>query len=152
MDIIVSLLFAGLVGGAIGGLFHLLQKYTVNKLPHKDRDKEWAYEPEQRRDFVFLGEQESVFREVVAAVSLVKGAKIKKADTDNGVLRAKTGINWKTFGDAIKIKVRPCDHTSVNVQIESKPWVWGTGVDYGKNFDNAETIAAHLMSKFRRLK
>jgi hypothetical protein len=86
---------------------------------------------------------EEAFILCVASLGAVKGTKIKSEDRVEGRIDAKTGINWKTFGDDISIDVLSAG-AGQRIRVVSRPTMMTTIVDYGQNLDNVERIAGYL--------
>ena len=72
------------------------------------------------------------------------GAQIAKYDATSGVLIAKTGLSWRSFGEIITVKALPLDPSGCEVQIESdvvQVWVL---VDWGANRRNLRHFQSAL--------
>jgi hypothetical protein len=67
-------------------------------------------------------------------------AKVKTFDEKHGLIIAKTGISWKSFGEILFVTVKKDNGNIVRVKIESKPALATTMVDYGKNLENVEKL------------
>ncbi|KKB41474.1 hypothetical protein [Bacillus thermotolerans] len=74
----------------------------------------------------------------------IEGAEVTYEDYEDGVIRAKTGVNLRTFGDQITPLVQKADEETTSVHIQSKPAIPTTIVDYGKNIKNVKTITTYL--------
>ena len=142
-----TLIFCGAIGLIIGGIFQLMDKLGRSNLTHENKDSDLAHEVEQAREIFLIGSVEEVRREAYEGIRKINGVKINYG-IDSRVIKAKTSINWKTFGDKINVAIESYKLDIVKVTIESKPKVWGTTMDYGKNFDNVEIISKHLNNTF----
>jgi len=69
---------------------------------------------------------------------------ILEADLHAGRIIAKTGINWKTWGDIITFDLIREGEESTLVNISSRPASSTTLVDFGKNLDNVQRITSFL--------
>lgn len=76
------------------------------------------------------------FQLCVEAVSQIKRSKIIKEDRLNGIIYAKGGVTWKTFGDHIEFNLVKIDDNRTEVEFSSSPAIRSTLVDYGKNLQN----------------
>ncbi len=50
---------------------------------------------------------------------------------------------------AVTFQEKGANH--ISMEITSKPKIWGTTLDYGKNFDNVETILAYLNLLYKQI-
>jgi len=148
-----TIIVTGLIGGAGGWIFSTvigsIKKGAINNLPHAN--KQQANEVEQNRTIDYECTYEDIFPEAINALSTIKKSKVKIADKSSMLILANTGINWKTFGDKIKITFQEKDKNHISLTINSKPRMPGTIVDYGKNFDNVEIIMAYLAARYRQI-
>ena len=148
-----SILVSGAFGGAAGWIMFIvlrsLQRRAIDKLPHAN--KQFASEVEQDRKADFECNFEDIFQETINAIRTIDKSKVLNADKEAMLILAKTGLNWKTLGDKIKVSFEEKGTNHVSVQITSKPRLWTTTIDYGKNFDNVEKILAHLSLRYERI-
>ena len=134
MDI-KSILITGLTAGVGAWIFSTVlgtvQRRAIANLPHPN--KQYANEVEQNRSVNYECKFDDIFPETINAIRTIKRSKIKKADKKTMSIIAKTGINWKTFGDKIKVTFQENGVNHISVELTSKPKMWGTSIDYGKN-------------------
>ena len=64
----------------------------------------------------------------------------KRVDKERGIIRAYTGSTWKSFGERIEVKIDLIDTDTLSLIVKSRPRIWGNMIDYGKNYENVETI------------
>ncbi len=69
---------------------------------------------------------------------------VKTRDPAGGEIVANTGMTWKTFGDRIAFRIRKVSDESTEVEVESRPIIPLTMVDYGSNRENIEAIGRAL--------
>lgn len=74
------------------------------------------------------------------ALEELKKCRITQQDNKLGVLRARTGMTWKSFGEKIMLTVSPAGKNLCKVTASSEPVIWTTIVDYGKNIENIRSI------------
>lgn len=72
-------------------------------------------------------------------------AEIINEDSGSGIIKAKTKISWKSFGEIITIRFSE-NGKQVTVFVESRPLLGTTLVDYGKNLQNVEKFAKLMIS------
>jgi len=66
------------------------------------------------------------------------GKMVLKADGD--MIELDSGATWRSWGERILLKIHQHDGNTLLVEIQSKPKVFTTVVDYGKNKDNVDLI------------
>lgn len=69
---------------------------------------------------------------------------VKVSDPVSGDIVVSTGMNWKSFGDRIAIRLNRDGDESTEVQVDSQPIIRMTRVDYGSNQQNIEAIGRIL--------
>jgi len=80
------------------------------------------------------------------AIGIIKKAKILEEDHALGIIEAKVGMTWESFGESVMFRMHRVDDLRTHIEISSRPTKRGTLVDYGKNLDNVEK----LLGFFRR--
>ena len=88
---------------------------------------------------------------VAAAAAAVRaieavGGKIEVMDPESGLLRARTGLSWKSFGENLRVNLREVRLGATTIDISSRPRWKSTVVDYGKGFQNVERISRFLQA------
>ncbi len=71
------------------------------------------------------------------------GVAISHVDMDQGLVMAKKGLSWKSFGEDIRVTVIPTD-SGCDVQASSESTVSLTAVDWGANADNMNVLEQTL--------
>jgi hypothetical protein len=97
---------------------------------------------------------ESVVLSCPADVLLDQVAQILKEDwharkivRDTSEVRAKTGINLRSWGDVITVVAARQEANSVTVHITSETWLKTTIIDYGKSKANVKRIRAQITER-----
>jgi hypothetical protein len=86
---------------------------------------------------------EQAFALCLRSLRSVENCRVISQDLEEGVIRAKTGLNWKTWGDAITFKLID-GNGETEIIVSSRPAARSTLVDFGKNLDNVERIKRFL--------
>ena len=81
------------------------------------------------------------------AILFVNRSAIKEKDLQNGTLRAKTRMTWKSFGEVIKISTQSVDNGKTLIEIKNSPFIPTNVIDYGKGLENVETIVNYIKSE-----
>lgn len=87
---------------------------------------------------------DEAFETCLSSIAILKKGKVTQQDRELGVIHAKTGTTWKSFGEKLMLTVSPDGDESCKVSISSKPLVGTTLVDYGKNIENIRSIVEAL--------
>lgn len=136
----------GMVTGLIFGFLlslalFFLQVVSVRMMPYGLSSETLGVY--QVRTLEMKATYEDTLRLCEASLGAVKGAKVRFEDRAGGRIDARTGINWKTFGDDISIDVLKAD-TGNRIRVVSRPALMSTIVDYGQNLENVEKITGYL--------
>ncbi len=86
------------------------------------------------------------FDSCLAAIGTALNGKITTQDRASGLIEARTGMTWKSFGEDILITIREMDENLTQIRIASRPSLFITWVDYGKNSENVEKVFMFLSS------
>ncbi len=89
---------------------------------------------------------EKAFSRCIQSLKTVNMCRIISQNPDKGEIRARAGLNWKTWGDDININLTEGKETT-GVEISSRPSARSTLVDFGKNLDNVERIRRYLLGQ-----
>ena len=68
------------------------------------------------------------------------GAKVAKYNASEGILIAKTGMSWRSFGEIVTIKAVPINHDRCQIDIESDVLQTSVLFDCGANKRNIRHI------------
>lgn len=88
---------------------------------------------------------ETALAKSVQALDTIK-AKVTHKEEANGIIRAKTSINWKSWGEAIEIRLAKQEDGKVMMTVSSRPKLRTTLVDYGKGLENVTSIVDVMSS------
>lgn len=78
------------------------------------------------------------------AVSEIKGGEITSRSKTEGILEARSGRTWKSFGEVITFTLKDMGGDRTEVEFSSRPAAGTTVVDYGKNLQNVRRITVFL--------
>ena len=139
----------GLVGGAAAWIMATfvswLHKRYTKDIP--EEKKELTYEVEQYREFHVHADFEKALSTCLSALKLIKKSKLKNVDRINRVVTASVGVSFRSFGEKLNFYIKEVSPELMKLSIESKPWFWGTSVDYGKNYENIEIVCSHIRAE-----
>lgn len=89
------------------------------------------------------GDYDAVFNRCENALRAI-GASIIASDRSIGLICARTGIGWKSFGEQVEIKVFKSGQEDCTVTLVSDSILSVTLVDYGKNSQNIDALIKYL--------
>ncbi len=87
---------------------------------------------------------EQAFSLCLQSLNTINRCRVMSSNHDHGDIKARTGLNWKTWGDDIQIKLTK-GRNNTEINISSRPSARSTLVDFGKNLDNVEKIRRYLL-------
>lgn len=89
---------------------------------------------------------EDAYSLCLQSLKTIKRCSIQSESPDEGTIKARAGINWKTWGDNVLIELVKGEGSTI-VEISSRPSARSTLVDFGKNLDNVERIKRFLLDQ-----
>ncbi len=135
--ILSGLIFGTLVSYILISLHKSLSRKVVSDASMPD------FNNHQVRRIVMAIPFEQAFSRCIESLKTVNRCRIILQDPDNGEIRARAGLNWKTWGDDINFKLTQETDSTV-VELSSRSSARSTLVDFGKNLDNVERIRRFL--------
>lgn len=141
----------GMKGGVLAGIFFGLLTYIILGLLHNqavkkisDRNSGNHLRNHHIRDFDLQLPYDKAYDHCMKSLSLIKNCTVQNENSSEGKIIAKTGLNWKTWGDTITFDVKRINNNRSRVTVSSRPTAKTTIVDYGKNLENVIKIASYL--------
>ena len=143
---IKSILLNALIGGASGWFMAISASWLHNRYTKNvpEGQKELTYDIEQYRTLRIKENFEVTFAACHEALKLVRESTLMKPDNVNGIIKAKVGMSFRSFGEKLKISLKEISPNLIEVCIESKPKIFWATSDYGKSYENIEIINTHL--------
>ena len=147
-DIEVGLMVAsvGIIGGIGVGVSLPLILVTIHKISVQrfvDAGYENTESVRQLTSIDLAVPYDKVFRLCVAALKELGFRRIQE-DLPGGVIKVKTRLSWKSFGEIVEIQITNLGDRETKVRIRSDPRVPSTSLDYGKNLDNVIRVEAAI--------
>ncbi|MGI9420596.1 MAG: hypothetical protein ACR2RA_22465 [Geminicoccaceae bacterium] len=144
-DIALGNLFvSSLKSGLTFGILMSLVIGTINKISTRRHSDVSKTTPIQSVTLIVLSPLDEAIARCQAAI-LGIGASIDKVDAHSGQVEASTKVSWKSFGEKISFRLSDRGDQTTEVEIESRPKLTMTIVDYGKSRENIDQIVAMLM-------
>ncbi len=127
----------------------LYNDYRIGKLTSKDNDE--AYKVRQKRNIVLFTNYDRAFDLCLESIDCLKKARLTNKNRLQGTIKAKTGINWRSFGTKINFKLSKLTEFSTEIELCCEPLVRTTLVDYGECFKAAEELCKFFDEKNNEL-
>lgn len=140
-DDVYSNLNNGVISGIIFGLLmttilSVIQRIKLKKLGQKKGNVKII----NTAEIVIEGSKQDILVICENSLSNIIKCKIEEINIREGILKAKAGMTWYTWGDLILFKLDHIHENKYKVLITSRPIVKTTVIDYGKNQDNINRI------------
>jgi hypothetical protein len=140
-------IIAGLTGGVAVGLtlaviVVFLHRRCVQKISGRYPDEKM--EVNTTRDIELKIPFDQAFDLCIESLDCINRCNIMEKDRHQGKIAAKTGINWKTWGDTISFRLSRLNDDTTRVIVSSRPTARTTLVDFGKNLENVRIIISWL--------
>jgi len=87
---------------------------------------------------------EDTYSLCLQSLNTINRSSVTSQSFNKGEIKARAGLNWKTWGDNVFLKVVKEEGATI-VEISSRPSARSTLVDFGKNLDNVERIKKFLL-------
>ncbi|WP_027340627.1 hypothetical protein [Halonatronum saccharophilum] len=133
-------LYRGFLGSISTAIFFTLGFYPIQRLFLKNNESEVNYSEKLKVD----NNLKEAFQLSLNSLEQIKKSKIIEANKKKGVIKAKVGLSWESFGEQIKISIKNVNSNRVEINISSKPSWEETKVDYNKNYNNVKKISTYL--------
>jgi hypothetical protein len=127
-------------GGSMAALFTGATWFSSRR-----RGGDAAAAVRQRRRAVIPLPRAAALRLCAESVGRLPKGRVKRVDEGQGVVEAENGFTWKSFGESIRFTVLGGDESVQLVEVESRPSLRTTLVDYGRNHDNVVALVSHLV-------
>jgi hypothetical protein len=140
---------AGLAGIIFGAVFGFgIQFYSDYKVRQVNPDAtEKDFDVRQKQTFILFYDDDKAFDLCLESIDYIDKGKIKNADKFTGIIKAKTGITWRTFGLNIDFKVSKLTDYSTQIEVSTSPFVPTTLVTYGEGLKVIDQISSFFRCK-----
>lgn len=139
-------LFTGVTAGAV--LFFITGILHDRAMRKSARDvSETAGGIHHIREIEIERSFDESFDVCIESINVIRRCRLKKKDRSAGMVVAKAGINWKTWGDTITIDVCSTGERTSRIRVSSKPTHVSTIVDFGRNLQNIKSILSFLADR-----
>ena len=132
------------VGAAWGVPTTILMLVVVTRLDRRTRQREGLparklWEPVSVRQKLVVDAPPAVaFARVADAISRIPRTSVKHADAAAGLIEARVGVNWRSWGERLTVRVQGHAEDQPEIDVVSEPLLKTTIADYGKNQRNVD--------------
>jgi hypothetical protein len=145
-NVYIALTSASIAGIVFGFIMAAFSYFSDQNLKKKGIDTSNT-KPRQSRKISVDRTINEVIPICEKAILSLNKAVIKEKNLQNGTLRAKTKMTWKSFGEIIKISTQSLGDNETLIEIKSSPFIPTTVFDYGRGLENVETIVSYIKSE-----
>ncbi len=131
----------GIIQGSVFGLIMALVLGTMHKIKTKNSGDDIG--PYQSKTITVSSSLEALFDKCLSSLEQIK-AQVISANKGEGVILAKTGMSWMSFGEIIKMGLVIDGENNIKVTISSRPKLKTTLVDFGKGHQNIFSLVSTI--------
>ncbi len=135
---------SGLFTGSLFGFSTALLSYTADRKLRADGIPTGSADTQQTLQLEVDRSINDLFPICKASLCSVNRCKLKSASQEDRIIHGTIGISWKSFGELVYLSLKSAGENKTVIEIKSKPKIPTTLVDYGKNKENVERIAAFI--------
>jgi hypothetical protein len=142
-NIILNGILSGMVFGTLVSYILIsLHKSLSRKVVTDSFNHDFAIHQKRRIELPIS--YEDAYSLCLQSLNVINRSSVTSQSINKGEIRARAGLNWKTWGDNVFIKLIKGEGSTI-VEISSMPSARSTLVDFGKNLDNVERIKRFLL-------
>lgn len=139
-------LLSAFSGGAfIGIILQIISNYKTRQTESEAAEDDFS--TYQNRTVSLLCEFDKAFDLCLESIEFLKKGKIELADKEQSIIKAKTGINLKSFGNLVEFKLKEITENLTEVEISTKPSVPTTLIDYGESLETVKKLVDFFDAK-----
>lgn len=132
--VLLSLIYGAIIG--IG--LQIYSDYRTRKIKAGAEEKDFSVL--QKNETVLLCDYEQAFALCRESVESLKRGKVRTADMESGLIEAKTGMSWNSFGTVIEFRLKVITQIATEIEIIARPLIKTTLIDYGESLEAIKTI------------
>lgn len=140
-----QMLFSFVLGAMAGIGMQVYSDYKTLKV--KPNAVEEDFGPRQTQIVPLFCSYQDAFNLCLESVTYLNKGIVQIVDKDNGLIKAKTRINWKSFGNIIEFKLKPISERVTEIEVSSQPRLQTALIDGGESLEVVRTIREFLERK-----
>jgi len=137
LGLLAGIFFGGLMAGILGYWHSKSVKQKASG------DSEEDYNVKQSKEIEIPVSYDKAYELCIKSLDKLKKPEITTKDYYEGIITAKTGKTWDTWGDTVSFKLTKTTNSTTNIIVSSEPTHYQV-VDYGKNLGNVNNIISFL--------
>jgi hypothetical protein len=138
-NLMIGTLFGVSIGIVLAAIFGTLQHQAFEgKKQDADRSVHQARDIELDLPYV------EAYRLCLEALTSLGRVSLKHTNHLEGVIEARTSLNWQTYGERISFYLTRLDSHTTQVHIESHPRIKVALTDFGRNLHNVNQLSVFL--------
>lgn len=142
---VTILLTAFSVGAIIGIILQIYNDYKIRETEVEATEEQFA--THQTRRISLLCDFDEAFELCIKSIEDLKKGRIELTDHKNGLIKAKTGMSFNSFGNIIEFNLKAITEILTEIEISTKPFVSITLIDYGKSIKIVKTLTDFFDAK-----
>lgn len=133
------------LGCFAGLILQFISDYKTRKVKSDATEKDFGVR--QKRSFVLFYNYDQTFELCLESIYHLQKGKLKHKNHLEGLITAKTGMNWQTFGNTINYSFVKITESTTEVEVTTSPILSTTLVDYGEGLKTIEALKKFFDSK-----
>ncbi|MBX7171424.1 MAG: hypothetical protein K1X72_10755 [Pyrinomonadaceae bacterium] len=138
-------LFWFIYGAVFGIGMQIYSDYRTRKIKPDAGEKD--FDIQQTKQTFLLCSYQEAFNLCLESVTFLKKGNVTLADQENGIITAKTGMTWNSFGTNINFSLKSITENATEITISAKPIVATTLIDGGESVEAVKTVTDFLARK-----
>jgi hypothetical protein len=139
---LIGTLFGIAIGTVLAAIFGTLQHQSFQG---KKQDADRSVH--QMRDIELDLPYADAYSLCVESLTSLGSINIKQSSRLEGVIEARTHLNWQTYGERISFNLTRIDDDTTRVHIESRPRIKAALTDFGRNLHNVNQLSVFLRAR-----
>ena len=135
-------LFWFIYGVVFGIGMQIYSDYRTRKIKPDAGEKD--FEIQQTKSIFLLCNYHETFNLCLESVTFLKKGNVTLANQENGLITAKTGMTWNSFGTNIEFSLKSITENATEITILAKPILATTLIDGGESVEAVKTISDFL--------
>ncbi|WP_026690895.1 hypothetical protein [Alteribacter aurantiacus] len=139
--------YGALLPTVIGSvIFATIMTITLGLLHYLGTKEEGSFNSpiKQEAKVAITFSREDAVKRCENAINSLGGASVKDVEMEKGIVRGRTGMSFRSWGEKLSCIVEETDAEKTVVTIESRPIIPITLVDYGVNKKNVNKMKEYI--------
>ncbi|HRH46889.1 MAG TPA: hypothetical protein PKY82_34905 [Pyrinomonadaceae bacterium] len=138
-------LLSFIYGAVFGVGMQIYSDYRTRKIKPDAGEKD--FDIQQTKQKFLLCSYDEAFNLCLESVTFLKKGNVTYSDQENGIIAAKTGMTWNSFGTDIDFRLKSITDNATEISISAKPILATTLIDGGESVEAVKTITDFLARK-----